>query len=114
MLTTLFRLNARSSLRGMYSSESRGGMSIQFEDLSASPSRRAELSVEDPHKVRCSHANTDLGRGMLKSLQTSRPRVIECRVDIDVDSNEDQRKVSFLPKYRGRASAENLIIERLD
>ncbi|KAL5514837.1 hypothetical protein ACEPAG_2153 [Sanghuangporus baumii] len=72
----LASLNARSSLRGIYSNDEGESTSIRFEDLSATSAGRTNLSVDDSHK-------------------TTRSRVIECRVDIDVDSNTDQRKVGI-------------------
>ncbi|KAL5478286.1 hypothetical protein ACEPAI_2470 [Sanghuangporus weigelae] len=66
----LVSLNARSSLRTVAEQES-GGMSIHLEDLSSSSSGESNRSTSDSNKA-------------------SIPKVIECRISIDVETGTDR------------------------
>ncbi|OCB91614.1 hypothetical protein A7U60_g1113 [Sanghuangporus baumii] len=75
----LASLNARSSLRGAFNNQGEG---IHFRDLSASSAGRVNFSADLSHR-------------------TAPPRVIECRVDIDVDeSGVGQQKVRGAYVYK--------------
>ncbi|KAL5521485.1 hypothetical protein ACEPAF_2233 [Sanghuangporus sanghuang] len=70
----LASLNARLSLRTLGSHEE--SLSIRFQDFSVANARRKSSSMDASRKI-------------------SSSGTIECRVDIDVESNADQRKVSI-------------------
>ncbi|KAL5514473.1 hypothetical protein ACEPAG_2561 [Sanghuangporus baumii] len=70
----LASLNARLSLRTLGSHEE--SLSIRFQDFSAANARSKSSSMNASCKI-------------------SSSRAIECRVDIDVESNADQRKASI-------------------